>query len=72
MGFLVNAKNEGVDVKDACKKTNISIPIGISGEYENFVLDVRYNIAVSKTNKYGDNSQRSDLVMFTLGYKFQL
>ena len=72
MGFLVNAKNEGVDVKDACKKTNISIPIGISGEYENFVLDVRYNIAVSKTNKNGDNSQRSDLVMFTLGYKFQL
>lgn len=72
MGFLVNAKNEDVDVKENCKKTNISIPVGISGEYKDFVLDVRYNIAVTKTNKYGDNAQRSDMISFTLGYKFEL
>jgi len=72
MGFLVNAKDEAGDAKDRCKSTSVAIPIGISGEYENFVFDARYNIAVSKINKYGDNSQRSDLVMFTIGYKFQL
>lgn len=72
MGFLVNAKTEDVDVKDNYKSTSIAIPIGVSGEYQNFVFDARYNIAVSKINKHGDNSQRSDLLMFTLGYKFQL
>ena len=72
MGFLANAKTGDIDVKDNCKSTSIAIPIGISGEYQNFVFDARYNIAVSKINEYGDNSQRSDLLMFTIGYKFQL
>ena len=69
IGFLASAKKESVDVKDDYENTCISIPIGLSGEYNNFVLDARYNFGVSKVNKYGD-SQRSDLFVITLGYKF--
>lgn len=72
MGFLMSAKQESTDIKDNCNKLNISIPIGISGEYNDFVFDARYNIAVSKVNKHGDDSRRSDLITLTIGYKFEL
>ena len=75
LGFLMNAKSGDADMKDLCNKTNFSIPIGVSYEISNFVLDIRYNVALSKVNKYdgghGEKS-RSDLIQFTLGYKFQL
>ena len=73
-GFLVNAKAEDVDIKDACKKFNFSIPVGISYEISNIILDIRYNIALTNVNKNAgnNNKSRSDLVQFTLGYKFEL
>jgi hypothetical protein len=73
-GFLVNAKEDDVDIKDLYEKMNFSIPIGISYEYSDFVFDVRYNIGLKNLNKYGnsDNKYRSDLVQFTVGYKFEL
>ena len=75
LGFLMNAKSGDTDMKDLCNKTNFSIPIGVSYEISNFMLDIRYNVALSKVNKYdgghGEKS-RSDLIQFTLGYKFQL
>lgn len=74
-GFLINAKADDVDVKDNIEKLNVSIPVGVSYEFSSFVIDARYNIAVTKCNKYdggtGDK-QRSDLVQITLGYKFSL
>ena len=72
LGIPVSAKVEDMDVKDNMESIAFSIPVGISGEYQNFVFDARYNIGLSKLNKYGENSQRSDLVMITIGYKFQL
>ena len=33
-----------MDVKDGLRKFSLSIPIGISYEYENVVLDARYNV----------------------------
>ena len=72
-GFLMSAKDEGVDIKDGCEKLNLSIPIGISYEISNFVLDLRYNLGLSNTNKADDgNKLRSDLLQITLGYKFAL
>ena len=53
-------------------KFDLSIPVGLSYEYENIVLDARYNINVTKVNKEGSKEQRSDLLMVTLGYKFAL
>ena len=74
LGFLMNAKWDDLDVKDDCNKTNFSIPIGISYEFSNVVLDLRYNVALSKVNKNAtDNLKfRSDLVQITIGYKFEL
>ena len=74
LGFLMNAKWDDLDVKDDCNKTNFSIPIGISYEFSNVVLDLRYNVALSKVNKNAtDNYKyRSDLVQITIGYKFEL
>ena len=74
MGFLMNAKEESADIKDGCEKFNLAIPIGLSFEYENIVLDARYNLAVTKVNKNSndDNKWRSSLIQITLGYKFQL
>ena len=72
-GFLMSAKVGDSDVKDGCEKLNLSIPIGVSYEYGNVVLDLRYNLGLSKTNKEGnDNKLRSDLFQITLGYKFAL
>ena len=74
-GFLLNSKLGDENVKDDCNKMNFSIPVGISYEISNIVLDIRYNIALTKVNKYdaGHNEKsRSDLVQFTLGYKFEL
>ena len=72
--FLLSAKEESLDIKDAYESVNFSIPIGLSYEYENFVFDARYNIGVSTVNKNStsDNKYHSGLVQFTIGYKFQL
>ena len=72
-GFLMSAKVGDADVKDGCEKLNLSIPIGVSYEYGNVVLDLRYNLGLSNTNKADDgNKLRSDLFQVTLGYKFAL
>ena len=51
----------------------LSIPFGLSYEYEGFVVDARYNLGVTKAFKdsWGTNSKHS-WFMFTLGYKFAL
>ena len=72
MGFLTSAKGNDTDIKDRCKSTAFSIPVGISYEFENIVVDARYNIGVTKVNKYGSKDQRSDFFLVTLGYKFSL
>lgn len=49
----MSAKVEDVDYKDACKKMNISIPIGVSYEFSDFVIDAHYNLGLTKVNKEG-------------------
>lgn len=72
-GFLMSAKIGDADVKDTCEKLNLSIPIGVSYEISDFVIDLRYNLGLSNTNKADDgNKLRSDLLQITLGYKFAL
>ena len=81
-GFLVRAKekysNGGItvdgDIKDACNKVQLSIPIGLSYEYADFVLDARYNWGLTNTfkNDNSDKKSHNSVFMFTLGYKFAL
>ena len=49
---------------------DLSIPIGLSYEYNNFVLDGRYNFGVTNVAK-GFNTKNS-VFQFTVGYKFEL
>jgi hypothetical protein len=94
-GFLVRAKNKydyenggiaihtDADIKDACNKVDLSIPVGISYEYKSFVLDARYNIGLTKVYKdidadaaelFGISNKtcRNSVFQITLGYKFAL
>ena len=50
---------------------NFSIPVGLSYEYQSFVLDARYNIGVTKIFK-DSNQGRNSTITFTVGYKFAL
>ena len=81
-GFLLSAKAkiDGVgatpsvneNMKDACKTFDLSIPLGLSFEYEKAVFDLRYNLGVTKVNKDGDDSNKNSVIQFTVGYKFAL
>ena len=51
-------------------KFDFSIPVGLSYEYQSFVLDARYNIGVTKALK--DIDSRHSVFSITLGYKFAL
>ena len=65
---------ESADLKDAgieTKSFNFSIPVGLSYEYQSFVLDARYNIGVTKLFKDADQGRNSTFSI-TLGYKFAL
>jgi len=56
---------------EGVKSFNFSIPVGLSYEYQNFVLDARYNIGVTKIYKEADQGRNSTFAI-TLGYKFAL
>lgn len=64
------------DIKDEFNKFDFSIPVGISYEFPvPIVLDLRYNIGITKVNKKsGDDykDSRNMVAAFTVGYKFKL
>ena len=49
---------------------DLSIPVGLSYEYNNFVVDGRYNFGVTNVAKGVDT--KNSVFQFTLGYKFEL
>ena len=49
---------------------DLSIPVGLSYEYKNFVLDGRYNFGVTNISKNGN--PKNSVFQFTLGYKFDI
>lgn len=65
-GLSGSLTNVGIDVKTF----DFSIPIGLSFEYNNFVIDGRYNYGVTRIIS-GDDS-RNSVLQFTVGYKFCL
>ena len=67
------------DVKSGCHTFDLSIPIGLSYEYENIVLDVRYQAGLTRVLKDNETwsmldefEWRNSVFMLTLGYKFAL
>ncbi len=72
-GFMVDKDKDGY--KGEVNTFDLSIPVGLSYEYNNFVLDGRYNWGVTKINKNsvkGADDTRNSVFQITLGYKFSL
>ena len=55
---------------DIVKSVALSIPVGLSYEISNVVLDARYNWGVTKAFKGSDS--KNSVFQITVGYKFQL
>ena len=55
---------------DGVKGFDLSIPVGVSYEYNNFVLDARYNFGVTKVADW--SKSKNSVFQITLGYKFSL
>lgn len=60
--------------KDIMNGFNVSVPVGISYEYRNISLDVRYNIGLTKIYKDqgANDNARNSTFMFTVGYGIDL
>lgn len=71
-GFLLSAKEGDESVKDDCKKFDFAIPVGLSYEYKKCVIDVRYNIGLTKNSKVEGVKSKNSVFQITLGYKFAL
>lgn len=76
-GFMLSAKaknnDTSVDMKDGMKTFDFTIPVGISYEFRNIILDARYNIGLTKTVDIEDIiGSKNSVFMVTLGYKFCL
>lgn len=76
-GFNVTAKvkaeGSGSSVEtnlEGEKSIDLSIPIGLSYEFNNFVIDGRYNFGVTKV--MDDADDKNSVFQFTVGYKFAL
>ena len=79
-GFNVNSKGKVVantSLGSASKETELnaksvdfSIPVGLSYEYKNVVLDARYNWDLTKV--WDNSDAKNSVFQFTLGYKFEL
>ena len=73
-GFLMSAKFDDTDIKDYMKKFDLSIPMGLSYEISDFVIDARYNLGVSNILKDNngwvwDGKGHNSVIMLTVGYK---
>ena len=52
------------------KTVDLSIPVGLSYQYENFVIDGRYNWGLTKV--YDGEDVKNSVFQITVGYKFSL
>ena len=60
-----------IDMKNGMRKFGLSIPIGVSYEYENVVLGALYHVGVFNIYKKGDSS-RNSVFEVSVGYKLNL
>ena len=78
-GYLLSANakvsgggtNSDTDVKDNFETLDISIPLGMSYEFNNFVIEGRYNLGLTKIPK-GSNTKdsKNSVIQVTIGYRF--
>lgn len=70
-GFLVNKDDDKIKkIYGDAKTVDLSIPVGLSYEYQGIVFDARYNIGVTKIADNWDHY--NNVIQITVGYKFAL
>lgn len=69
--YTRNGHEHEVTEKDGLKSLDFSIPIGLSYEISDFVIDARYNLGLSNIidDDHDNYSQKNSVIMFTIGYK---
>lgn len=61
---------EAAGMNASLKKFDLSIPVGLSYEFSNFVIDARYNWGLTKIVDIEDT--KNSVFQISLGYKFAL
>lgn len=54
------------------KNLDLSIPLGLSYEISDFVIDARYNLGLTKIMDIDGKSSKNSVIQFTVGYKIPL
>lgn len=78
-----NGVSADIDIKDWYNTVDVSVPVGISYEIKQFVIDARYCLGLTKTEKtsgtfmgetYQNNANnvRNSVFMLTVGYNIPL
>ena len=70
-GQTIFSDQEKGKIEDAVNAFQFAIPVGLSYEYKNIVLDARYNIGTTRVVKFAENGKNS-VFEITLGYKIPL
>jgi hypothetical protein len=69
--FYARSISLGLGDELKVNKFDLSIPVGISYEYKNAVIEARYAWGLSKIMNYGDPFYNR-VIQLTLGYKFSM
>lgn len=67
-----NAVPRETDVKDVYKSVDLSIPFALSYEFENVILDARYNFGLSRIHQLDVVKSRNSVIQLSVGYRFQV
>ncbi|MBP3776556.1 MAG: PorT family protein [Prevotella sp.] len=68
-----NSTKNGMKATKVCKSVDFGIPVGLSYEYKNVVLDARYYFGLTKIdNTENPEDCRNRYFSVTLGYRFHL
>ena len=67
-----NAVPRETDVKDVYKSVDLSIPLALSYEFENVILDARYNFGLSRIHQLDIVKSRNSVIQLSVGYRFQV
>lgn len=75
-GFNINSEykaargSSAVTTSVDAKTVDLSIPIGVSYQFDNVVIDGRYNWGLTKV--YENSDYKNSVFQITVGYKFAL
>ena len=83
LGYLISTYSKYEDVTETStqrynsngmiyNKLDLSIPVGISYKYQKVVLDLRYDVGLTNTNKYASWKSKNNVIMMTIGYKIKI